>query len=64
MILHIPVKQNFHPIFLEKNNELRAQDKVIHICKKLGGTKYINAIGGQELYSGADFAKQGENFGS
>ncbi len=44
---------------LKKDNSLKAQDKVIHICKLLGGTKYINAIGGQELYSGPDFAKEG-----
>lgn len=44
---------------LDKNNELKAQDKVIHICKLLGGTQYINAIGGQELYSFDDFKKNG-----
>lgn len=44
---------------MEKNNELKGQDKVIHICKLLGGTQYINAIGGQELYSFEDFKKNG-----
>lgn len=44
---------------INKNNELRAQDKVIHICKILGGTEYINAIGGQELYSNSDFEQNG-----
>lgn len=44
---------------IEKNNQLKAQDKVIHICKLLGGTQYINAIGGQELYSFDDFKKNG-----
>ena len=39
--------------------DLKAQDKVIHICKMLGGTQYINAIGGQELYSFDDFKKNG-----
>ncbi|MDE6250949.1 MAG: WbqC family protein [Alphaproteobacteria bacterium] len=42
---------------LQKDNALKAQDKVIHICKLLGGTHYINAIGGQELYSFEDFKK-------
>ncbi len=46
---------------LDKNNDLRAQDKVLHICKLLGGTDYINAIGGQELYSFDDFAQNGLN---
>lgn len=42
---------------LEKNNELKAQDKVIHICKLLKATDYYNAIGGQELYNFEDFEK-------
>lgn len=44
---------------MDKDNSLKAQDKVIHICKMLGGTQYINAIGGQELYSFDDFEKNG-----
>ena len=36
---------------LQKDNSLRAQNKVIHICKLLGATEYYNAIGGQKLYS-------------
>lgn len=36
---------------IEKDNTLKAQDKVIDICKNLNAKKYINAIGGQELYS-------------
>ena len=46
---------------LNKNNELRAQDKVLHICHLLNGTDYINAIGGQELYSVEDFKSEGLN---
>ncbi|MEG0051019.1 MAG: WbqC family protein [Terrisporobacter sp.] len=44
---------------IEKNNELKAQDKVIEICTNLGATEYYNAIGGQELYSYSDFEKSG-----
>ena len=40
---------------IEKNNDLKGQDKVIEICKKLNATEYINAIGGQELYSKETF---------
>jgi len=36
---------------LEKDNNLRAQDKILDICKRLGASHYINAIGGQDLYS-------------
>jgi len=31
------------------------KEKVIHICKLLGASTYINAIGGQELYFKPDF---------
>ncbi len=40
---------------LNKNNMLKAQDKVIHINKILNSTNYINAIGGQELYDRETF---------
>ena len=35
---------------IKKNNGLRAQDKVIDICMRLNADKYINSIGGKELY--------------
>ena len=44
---------------LEKDGTLKGQDKVLEICKLLGATEYYNAIGGQELYSFADFRRQG-----
>jgi hypothetical protein len=44
---------------ITKNNDLRGQDKVIEICKELGADEYINAIGGQGLYSPEDFVAQG-----
>lgn len=44
---------------IEKNNELRGQDKVIEIVKRNDGDQYINAIGGQVLYCYEDFAAQG-----
>ncbi|MAB94835.1 MAG: hypothetical protein CMC98_01870 [Flavobacteriales bacterium] len=37
----------------------KSQDKVIAICKSLKATKYINAIGGQELYKKPAFKKEG-----
>lgn len=42
---------------IKKDNTLKAQDKVIDICKNLNAKKYINAIGGQELYSKEIFRK-------
>lgn len=44
---------------LKKNNELKSQEKVIHINKLMGSDMYINAIGGQELYSKEAFKKEG-----
>lgn len=36
---------------LDKDNTLRAQNKIIDICKLLNANQYINAIGGSILYS-------------
>ena len=44
---------------LKKDNDLKAQDKVIHIVSLLGGDTYINAIGGRELYNKKDFINKG-----
>lgn len=44
---------------LSKNNALRGQSKVIDICKTLDADRYINAIGGQELYEKNDFISSG-----
>jgi hypothetical protein len=43
---------------INKDNDLRGQDKVIEICKMLDADEYINAIGGQTLYSIEDFNKE------
>lgn len=40
------------------NHSLTSQDKVLAICRALGATRYLNPIGGQELYSGDSFAAQ------
>ena len=43
---------------IKKNNNLRGQNKVIHICQCLNADQYINAIGGKELYSFGEFKKK------
>lgn len=35
---------------IPQDMELKAQDKIMGICKYLGADHYINAIGGQQLY--------------
>jgi hypothetical protein len=43
------------------NHELKAQDKVLTLCKAAGADTYINTIGGIELYDKNDFRAQGIN---
>jgi len=44
---------------IEKDNTLKGQDKILELCRKLGATTYINAIGGIELYDKAVFFEAG-----
>lgn len=44
---------------IHKNNELKAQDKILDIVKRLNGKLYINAIGGIELYDRKTFEENG-----
>ena len=44
---------------LKKNSNLKSQSKVLDICRLLGATEYYNAIGGRNLYSSNDFAREG-----
>ena len=44
---------------LEKDDDLKGQDKVIAICNILSAKQYINAIGGQDLYSKSNFDAHG-----
>ena len=41
------------------NGNLKAQERIIDICRQENATRYINPIGGQELYNKAAFAEQG-----
>ena len=44
---------------IEKNNDLKGEEKVIEICKKLDGTEYYNAAGGRTLYNSQHFEEKG-----
>ena len=44
---------------IEKDNTLKAQDRIIEICKKLNADIYINPCGGRGLYRHCDFEKEG-----
>ena len=42
-----------------QNSALKADNKIIDICKQEKGTIYINPIGGQELYKQEKFTQEG-----
>ncbi len=44
---------------VNSDHGLRAQDRVIDICQALKANRYINAIGGTELYSATAFEQKG-----
>ncbi|WP_456390074.1 WbqC family protein [Hydrogenimonas sp.] len=44
---------------LQGETPLRAQARTIDICKRVNADHYINAVGGQKLYSKEDFAEEG-----
>ncbi len=44
---------------IDKDESIHADQRVIDIVKRLGGTEYINAIGGRELYNKQEFAAEG-----
>ena len=46
---------------LEKNSDLRGQQKIINICNSLNCSTYINPIGGKDLYNKLDFKKNDLN---
>lgn len=44
---------------ISMNHNLKSEDRVIEICKKRGASRYINPIGGVELYDKSRFKDQG-----
>lgn len=57
---YLGVKTEFTKSSLvEKDPALRAQDRIIAICKKLDADTYINPAGGRELYDQETFAANG-----
>lgn len=44
---------------IDKDNSLKFDERIYDICHRLKGDHYINAIGGQKLYSKEKFAEQG-----
>jgi hypothetical protein len=44
---------------LEKDATLRREERLIEICRVVGGSEYVNPSGEVDLYSAADFARRG-----
>lgn len=44
---------------IHEERGLSGQDRVIALCKTMGATEYVNAIGGQGLYKREDFTRCG-----
>lgn len=42
-----------------ENDHLKAQDRILDICRREGASRYINPVGGMELYDKATFAEAG-----
>ena len=40
------------------DHELKAERKVLALCEALGASRYVNAIGGREMYSASAFAER------
>ena len=55
--LEIPFKSSLSSA-LEIADDVRAQAKIIEICKRKGATHYINALGGRDLYEADIFLAQ------
>jgi hypothetical protein len=56
---YLRIDTRFSDSITYDNADLRAQDRVIDTCRREGASTYINAIGGQSLYSAADFSASG-----
>lgn len=44
---------------VESNRHLKGEERVLGICKDVGATEYVNAIGGVALYNPAHFRREG-----
>ena len=42
---------------IEKNNASKGSDRILAVCKSIGATHYVNAIGGRDLYDSNNFSK-------
>lgn len=48
---------------IEIDHDLKGKDKVLSLCKAVNTTKYVNPIGGVELYDKEEFKNEGVELG-
>jgi hypothetical protein len=48
---------------IDRTPGLKGQDRIIDICRRLGATRYVNPIGGVDLYDARAFAAHGIELG-
>lgn len=53
--INVPIVFSSH---LSIPDELKGQDRVLHICEKFKAKEYLNAPGGRELYDAESFKKR------
>jgi len=44
---------------IKKNNDLKKEEKIYHICDIMKADEYYNSINGRQLYNAEDFRKRG-----
>ncbi len=44
---------------VDPGNKLRGEERILHLCERLGADTYFNLSGGRELYDPATFADRG-----
>jgi hypothetical protein len=58
LALHLGIKCNFlSSSSIQNSSGLQGQARVVDICRQLGAEKFINPIGGLDLYENAAFAE-------
>lgn len=57
--LDIKVKFNISSIKFASSKKSDRSDRLINICRNLDASRYVNALGGMELYEKSEFSKYG-----
>lgn len=56
---YLGVEKNYHRSSELDTDDVKAQERILAICRSLGASIYINPVGGVDLYEPTDFEKNG-----